>query len=280
LHNLLTNVGYTGKVDFDGHIYEGEHGRIVEDETFVRVQELLKRNGRSGGRNIRSKYTALLKGLVRCASCDAGMIHTWTKKDNRLYRYYVCVKAQQRGWNNCPTRSVSAPALESAVVEQIRWIGHNPTMLGAVMRQLAERTNARSAELALERDQIQSALQTLSQEMSALARTVSSPGPEAKAATDRLAETHERAAELNRQLTELQQTEAAADLRGVNADELQRALANFSPLWEHMTSWEQEKFIRALVEEVSYDGTAGVVTVGFRSTGIKELCQHDAGQPA
>jgi site-specific DNA recombinase len=175
---------------------------------------------------------------------------------------------------------VSAPALESAVVEQIRWIGHNPTMLGAVMRQIAERTNARSAELALERDQIQSALQTLSQEMSALARTVSSPGPEAKAATDRLAETHERAAELNRQLTELQQTEAAADLRGVNADELQRALANFSPLWEHMTSWEQEKFIRALVEEVRYDGTAGVVTVGFRSTGIKELCQHDAGQPA
>jgi hypothetical protein len=47
-----------------------------------------------------------------------------------------------------------------------------------------------------------------------------------------------------------------------------------------MTTWEQEKLIRALVEEVRYDGAAGVVTVGFRSTGIKELCQHDAGQPA
>jgi site-specific DNA recombinase len=280
LHNLLTNVGYTGKVDFDGHIYEGEHGRIVEDATFVRVQELLKRNGRRGGRNLRNKYTALLKGLVRCASCDAGMIHTYTKKDNRLYRYYVCVNAHQRGWNNCPTRSVSAPALESAVVEQIRWIGRNPTMLGEVMRQLAERTNAKLSELAREKELVGSALEKLSREMSGLAETVSAPGPEAKAATDRLAEIHQRAVELDGQFAELQQAEAAADLQGVNADDLQRALAQFSPLWEQMTTWEQEKLIRALVEEVRYDGAAGVVTVGFRSTGIKELCQNDAGQPA
>ena len=37
-------------------------------------------------------------------------------------RYYVCVKAHQRGWAQCETRCVSAPALESAVLEQIRGI--------------------------------------------------------------------------------------------------------------------------------------------------------------
>ena len=149
----------------------------------------------------------------------------------------------------------------------------------AAMRQLAERTNAKLSQLAREKELVGSALEKLSQEMSGLARTVSSPGPEAKAATDRLAEIHQRAAELDGQLAELQQAETAADLQGVNADELQRSLAQFSPLWEQMTTWEQEKLIRALVEEVRYDGAAGVVTVGFRSTGIKELCQNDAGQP-
>jgi hypothetical protein len=87
---------------------------------------------------LRNKYGALLKGIVRCASCDVGMVHTYTQKDGRIYRYYVCVKAHQRGWNQCVTRSVSAPELEQAVVEQIRGVGRNPMMLTAVMHQLEE----------------------------------------------------------------------------------------------------------------------------------------------
>jgi hypothetical protein len=66
------------------------------------------------------------------------MIYTYTQKDGRIYRYYVCVKAHQRGWNQCVTRSVSAPELEQAVVEQIRGVGRNPMLLTAVMEQLAQ----------------------------------------------------------------------------------------------------------------------------------------------
>ena len=82
----------------------------------------------------------LLKGLVRCATCDVGMIHTYVQKKDRLYRYYVCVKAHQRGWAQCETRCVSAPALENAVVEQLRGIGRNPTMLRKVLRQTRRST--------------------------------------------------------------------------------------------------------------------------------------------
>jgi hypothetical protein len=39
-----------------------------------------------------------------------------------------------------------------------------------------------------------------------------------------------------------------------------------------MSSHEQERFIRALVEQVRYDGKSGNVTVSFKSTGIKHLC--------
>ena len=68
------------QVEYGGQIYEGEHERIVDDETWTGVQERLNRNGRRGGRNFRNKYGALLKGLVRCATCDVGMIHTYTQK--------------------------------------------------------------------------------------------------------------------------------------------------------------------------------------------------------
>jgi hypothetical protein len=35
---------------------------------------------------------------------------------------------------------------------------------------------------------------------------------------------------------------------------------------------EQEKFVKALVEQVSYDGRTGKVTVGFRTGGIQQMC--------
>jgi site-specific DNA recombinase len=80
LHNLLTNVIYTGRVKFDGKLLDGEHERIVDDDTWNRVQEQLNRNGRHSGRNVRNKCGALLKGLVRCASCNCGMTHTYAQK--------------------------------------------------------------------------------------------------------------------------------------------------------------------------------------------------------
>ncbi len=278
LYDLLTNVTYTGRVDYRGQIYAGEHPRIVDDETFERVQEMLKRNGRRGGRNVRNKYNALLKGIVRCATCEAGMIHTYTKKnENRLYRYYVCVNAHQRGWNKCQTRAVSAQALESAVVGQIRGIGHHPAILSEVLRQIRDQQERNRSGLEKDRSAIERELEVLGQEMGGLAAIVGSRSPEARSATDRLAELHDRVADLERQLADVSRQIGDAD-QPVDVDNLKQALENFDGLWEQMTTWEREKFIRCLVEVVRYDGTTGTVTVGFRSAAIKGLCQHGTTQ--
>jgi len=276
LYNLLTNVIYTGKVEYGGQIYAGEHPRIVEDETFNRVQETLHRNGRRGGRNVRNKYSALLKGIVRCATCDAGMIHTYTKKQNRLYRYYVCVRAHQRGWNQCLTRAVPAQALESAVVDQLRGIVRNPAMLAEVMRQITEQRRQGVAGLEKEKAAIEQEMEKTTREMGELAAIAGSKGAAAKSATDRLAELHERAENLERRLAELRREIGETD--DVDANELDQTLRNFDPLWEQMTTWEREKFIRALVEQVRYDGTTGTVTVGFRSSGIRSLCEYGTAE--
>jgi site-specific DNA recombinase len=136
LHNLLTNVIYAGRVKFEGKLIEGEQERIVDDATFDEVQEQLKHNGRKGGGRARNKHGALLKGLVECGSCGAGMIHTYAQKKNVRYRYYVCVNAHQRGWNKCATRSVSAPELEGAVVQNLRAFAQQPGLLSEVLQRI------------------------------------------------------------------------------------------------------------------------------------------------
>jgi len=55
--------------------------------------------------------------------------------------------------------------------------------------------------------------------------------------------------------------------RGVpKLQEMQR-----SPLWEQLTTSEQEAFIRTLVNHVKYDGTTGEVTIGFYNRVISRM---------
>ena len=59
--------------------------------------------------------------------------------------------------------------------------------------------------------------------------------------------------------------------------EVNEAILKFDPLWEQLSTWEQECFVRALVKEVRYDGPSQTVTVGFVSESIKELCKPPSG---
>jgi hypothetical protein len=51
------------------------------------------------------------------------MVHSYTLNNKKRYRYYVCINAQQRGWTSCPTKSLNAHEIETAVVDYIRGIG-------------------------------------------------------------------------------------------------------------------------------------------------------------
>jgi site-specific DNA recombinase len=213
IHNLLCNVIYTGRVKFGGTLYDGEHQRIVDDEIWHRVQERLNRNGRRGGRNVGNKYGGLLKGLVQCESCKSGMTHTYTNKENRVYRYYVCVNAHKRGWNKCSTRSVSAPELEGAVVNQIRGLARHPVVLSEVLGRVEA---ARKKE----------------------------PG--------------------------------GATTAPIDPEDVRSALVRFDVLWEQLTIEERERFVRALVREVRYEGPTQTVFVGFQSEILKEYSHTNA----
>ena len=131
LHFLLTNVLYVGKVRYKDEVHAGLHEAIVDADLFDRVQQLLAHNGCSGGRDVRNKYGALLKGLLRCTACDCAMSHSYASKGNRRYRYYVCVNAQKRGWKSCPAPSVPAGEMERFVVDQIKAIGRDPAVVAA-----------------------------------------------------------------------------------------------------------------------------------------------------
>ncbi len=120
LRLLLTNMVYAGKVDYRGVIYPGEHPAIVDPELFEAVNAEFKDRRRIKTDPVRNPQNALLAGLLFCTRCDQPMVATYSSKGKRRYHYYVCQSARQRGWQSCPTKSVSATLIEDSVVNQIR----------------------------------------------------------------------------------------------------------------------------------------------------------------
>lgn len=72
---------------------------------------------------------ALLRGVIRCGHCDCAMTTSFTRKGDKLYRYYLCVKASKNGYSTCPVRIIPAGDIEQAVVDQIRTIMRSPEII-------------------------------------------------------------------------------------------------------------------------------------------------------
>jgi len=63
------------------------------------------------------------------------------KNGGTRYRYYVCLTAQKRGWDACPSKSVSARAIERFVLERLRGLAaESATVPGDVAAALAARS--------------------------------------------------------------------------------------------------------------------------------------------
>ncbi|MDP6447690.1 MAG: recombinase family protein, partial [Pirellulaceae bacterium] len=273
LYSLLTNVTYIGKIKYKDEVHNGEHEPIVPDELFQRAQTLLQRNGHTGGRAVRNKHGALLRGLLRCSPCGCAMSHTYTSKGNRRYRYYVCGTAQQRGWSECPSPSVPAGEIERFVVEQIKCIGRDPDVIAQTVRQVREHTEEGIERLHHER----AALQQQLRDDNARLQVAAALADDVERVSG-LAETQERIRSVERRLTEIDNELITLSGELVDDSEVGKVLANFEDLWQTLVPREQARVLDMLVERVEYDGEHSNVSLTFQPCGIKSLTQELANQ--
>jgi site-specific DNA recombinase len=136
-----------GSIRHKGEIYRGEQAPILDPKLWRHVQDVLAQNGISGGPKAGNRYGATLKGILHCASCGAAVLHTFTVRRSRRYRYYVCLTAQQRGWKACATKSVNAQNIEQSILERVRGLAADPDLAAETCRRVQEQQRNRTSEL-------------------------------------------------------------------------------------------------------------------------------------
>jgi DNA invertase Pin-like site-specific DNA recombinase len=133
LYKLLNNRVYVGEAVHKGTAYPGEHQAIVGRDLWEKVHAILRDSPRLRAARTRAQTPALLKGLI-FGPTGCAMSPTHTRKDGRLYRYYVSQSILKHGPSACPVGRVPAAEIEAAVVDQLRGLLRAPEIIVGTWR--------------------------------------------------------------------------------------------------------------------------------------------------
>ena len=133
LYRVLNNRVYLGEAVHKGTSYPDEHPAIIDQNIWDQAHALI-----DGGTRVRAKRPlgrtpAILKGLI-FGPTGAAMTPTHTRKNGRLYRYYIATDLLKTGSSACSVRRVPAAQIEDAVISQIRTLVQSPEIVVATWR--------------------------------------------------------------------------------------------------------------------------------------------------
>ena len=92
------------------------------------MHAILAENAVARANGTRAQTPALLCGLIFAPGGHA-MTPSHSRKNGRLYRYYVSTDAIRQGYSGCPVRSVPAAEIEEAVMAQVRHLLRTPEII-------------------------------------------------------------------------------------------------------------------------------------------------------
>jgi site-specific DNA recombinase len=119
LYRVINNRLYIGEAVHKGAAYPGVHEAIIDRTLWDRVHAILRESPRKRATATRARTPALLKGII-FGSTGAAMTPTHTRRNGRLYRYYVSTDVLKRDAASCTLRCVPAAEIENAVIDQLR----------------------------------------------------------------------------------------------------------------------------------------------------------------
>ena len=280
LSRLLQNPVYVGKIEFEGQVIQGNHPAILDEKIWNATQELLRSHDRSGVREDRNRWGALLTGIAFCARCGGVLGHVAAQRGSRAYRYYVCQQSQRQGVQACPGSRAPAGPLETAVVQKSKCIGRDQTLVAATVDAAKKLTDQKRPEILSGMRRHAQEASRFEAERTNLLSAIGEGGAGTKSLVERLAEVGRaldgaRSAERDLR-AELDQLDGGV----FDADDLQRALAEFEPIWNELFPREQARVLRLLIEKVTYAGETGEVEISFRSNGLRTLAAQCTARTA
>jgi len=270
VYRLLNNPILIGLIPHKDKTFPGQHEAIIEKSLWDEVQESLNDGGQRARANAtRSKTPAMLKGVIRCGHCGTSMGITFTRKNGRTYRYYLCDRANKNGYDACPVKSVPAGDVEKAVMMQVRRVFQAPEILVEALTCIQKREGEEHGRLAAERDALQAEIATTKANAQRLIASHLGGDDGGTFVSEEIARMERTVEDLNRKLrmvtAELDMLERTPTTEARLMEELQV----LDRIWDELFPAERERLIRLVVDSLTVNSD-GLLLV-LRADGLGSL---------
>ena len=260
IHKILNNEIYTGSMVWGRNSKRGlppvraENAcpTIIDQETFQRVQNLLRKRSfaRVHPRRISSQY--LLSGLARCGHCGKALIGLQAKSGK--FAYYVCGTLVRKGARSCPSRYLNARKMEELVLDQIRERVLTPANLTRLAKMVSEELNANMATYETEIGTINSAIADTAARLDRLYDALETGKISLDLLAPRIGELKERQDKLRPRKDELHMLLSSEKAEVATEQEVAECAADFKVLLQEGSLVERKAFVRSFVNEVKVTG--------------------------
>ena len=214
VHNILTNVAYTGtllwgakaKDKADPVRVEKAFPAIISKAQFRRVNQQLRRRAPKIRNPRRTGSSYLLSGMVRCKACDTPLNGRFAKSGK--YAYYVCPSNINIRKDACETPSINARRFEELVVGKIRSNILTEGNIRALVKIVDEEMDGVAREQRKRLETVEDELEDVKRKLGRIWHLVETTDTDMADASDRIKEHREQQTRLE---------DAAAHARGIIA---------------------------------------------------------------
>ena len=157
--------------------------------------------------------------------------------------------------------------MEQYVVDQIRSIGLDTSIVAEALNVAREKANAEISRIALERDSVAKDHEVKSL---TLQHITNLPDPN----VNLVADLNDQIRSCEQRLTEIREREQALRETLLDEDEIGQTLREFEPVWDSLATREKSRLLQLLIEHVEYDGAEDTISVAFRPEGLRQFQQE------
>ena len=269
IYRMLNNPLYIGLVRHKDKTFPGEHDAIIEKSLWDEAHAILHDNDPGNRNRSKGETHSMLKGLIRCGHCDASMGVTSTRKKGRMYRYYLCVKADKYGYDSCPVRSLPAAEIEDAVLTQLRGVLKSPEIVAQVYRLGKYLEEEERKALGNEKAGYEQELEELRTSTSQMLQARLDEGKDISFIQEELARLDDRTQTLQRKLALAKATLLQWESAEFTTTDVLNELTTLDQVWAELFPKERERIMRLLIEKiVVYEDALEIV---LKTDGLQTL---------
>jgi site-specific DNA recombinase len=266
IYKILTNEIHTGTFVWGKNSKRGlppiraENAcpAIVDEETFLQVQDLMKERMPAKIHPRRTASPFLLSGLAYCGYCGKALVARYAKGGK--FSYYVCGTLDKKGAGSCQAKYLKTDRFEALVIDQIKKHILTPENLKELVEIVNRELDSNMSSYQAELDSISRAINDTNQRLERLYDAIETGKIGLDELTDRIRELRRRQDQLQVRRIEIETQMSDRKVELIDLKTMTGYINEMQEILSNSSLTERRAFIRSFVQEIKVTGNEVLLT--------------------